>query len=138
MILKTCDKITDKTLIALSRSESAKSIESITIAGNLNVTENGLIALVRRCDLLFTINANKCMRITNETVDTMARIQWKSRVSATYLGLEPRSLPCVTALEMNERDNDAAIVIQRRYRLRLLGKEKFRKKTAGASSAHSV
>jgi hypothetical protein len=29
---------------------------------------------------------------------------------------------------MNERDNEAAIVIQRRYRLRLLGKEKFRKK----------
>ena len=128
LILSTCDKVTDKTLIALSRSKSAKTLTSINLVGNLNITENGLIALARRCDLLLTLNVNKCMRITNTMVDTLSRILWKSQISKTYLGIEPRPLPCVTALEMSDRDNEAAIVIQRRYRIRLLGKARFRRK----------
>lgn len=128
LILTTCDKITDKSLITLSRSTSAKSITSIQLVGNLNITENGLISLARQCDLLLTINVNKCMRITNTMVDTLSRILWKSQISKSYLGIEPRSLPCVTALEMHEKESEAAIIIQRRYRIRLLGKARFRKK----------
>jgi hypothetical protein len=128
IVVSSCVQITDGFLVALARGYSGPSLRAINLSAIPNISDVGLVALVRRCKTLSKLVLNNCVRVTDVTVNTLAKISWKCQASALFTGIEPRPLCCTTAMEAFDIDTQAAIKLQRRYRIRLLGKEKFRAK----------
>ena len=127
LTFSSCENVTDHTLLALATGCSSQSLQKLNLSSLPNITEVGLVALVRRCKQLLTIHLNKCVRVEPRTLHTLTAIAWKAQ-PAVEMGIEPRPACCTTAMEAGGIDTRAAIKIQRRYRIRLLGKEKFRAK----------
>ena len=131
--LRSCVGITNASLYAIANAAKARQgildkIGSLTLSGCGNVTDAGVIALVRACRNILKLDLSGCHRISPEALSTMAQIVPLSRapISRGRIGLEPRGAAVRAALARLLHESRAARRLQRRYRLRLLGKAKFR------------
>ncbi len=131
--VRSCVNLTDGTLYALSntaKSNGLLQLHSLTMSGISNITNEGVIHIVRSIKTLLKFDLGGCHRISSFTLELLPQIVplAQSCAGRGRKGLEPRGTAIRECLSRLMYESRAARRLQRKYRVRLMGKASFRKK----------
>ena len=119
LVLKSCVQLTDVCLFAIASTSTIgglHSLSTLVLSGVANITDSGVVAVVRHCKTLLRLDLGSCHRVTPMALELLPQIVPLSQVPQQRgrRGLEPRGPSVRDCLSRLMQETRAARRVQRK------------------------